>query len=354
MKIAIINNLYKPYHKGGAERVCESLIKDLENAGHSCFVISTKPKDKTEINNEPLTYYLPSEYYNLSNKSLPYRLLWQIANLFNFNQGQKLKNILLSEKPDLVITNNLMGIGLQTFRIIKKLGIKQQHILHDVQLFYPSGLIIFGQEKKANSLLAKTYQAIVKHIIGSPDTVISPSQWLLREHLKRGYFKNSLKKVQPNPVKIEKAEIEKKENKEMIDFLFVGQLEKHKGIIFLINTFKQIDRDDIKLKIIGSGTLEKEIKELINNDNRFEFLSRKESSELAKELQKSDCLIVPSLCYENSPTIIYEAKNFGLPIIASDLGGIPELINRPQERLFKPGDKADLMIKIEEFTKKSI
>lgn len=354
MKIAIINNLYKPYNKGGAERVCESMIKDLQASGNSCFVISTKPKDKAEINRNPLTYYLRSNYYNLSNKSFPYRLFWQIGNIFNFNQRKKLKNILLNEKPDLIITNNLMGIGLWTFRIIKKLGIKQEHILHDVQLFYPSGLIIFGQEKKANSFLAKLYQMIVKKIIGSPDTVISPSHWLLEEHLKRGYFKNSAKQVKPNPVNIEKIIIEKKENKETTDFLFVGQLEKHKGIIFLIETFKQIEAENIKLKIIGLGTLEKEILELIKDDKRFEFLGKKEPSELAIELQKSDCLIVPSLCYENSPTIIYEAKSFDLPIIASDLGGIPELINRAQEELFKPADKADLLKKIEEFAKKLI
>ncbi len=351
MKIAIINNLYKPYNKGGAERVCESMIKDLQALGHSCFVISTKPKDKTEINKDPLTYYLPSSYYNLSTKSLPYRLLWQIANLFNFNQRKKLKNILLNEKPDLVITNNLMGIGLLTFRIIKKIGIKQEHILHDVQLFYPSGLIIFGQEKKANSNLAKIYQIIVKKIIGSPDTVISPSHWLLKEHINRGYFKNSTKQVRPNPVNIEKITTEKRENKEITDFLFVGQLEKHKGIIFLIETFKQIEKENIRLKIIGLGTLEEEILEMIKDDKRFEFLGKKEPLELAIELQRSDCLIVPSLCYENSPTIIYEAKSFDLPIIASDLGGIPELINRAQEELFKPGNKADLIEKIEKFMK---
>lgn len=137
----------------------------------------------------------------------------------------------------------------------------------------------------------------------------------------------------------------------MIDFLFVGQLEKHKGIIFLIETFKQIEKENIKLKIIGSGTLEKEILEMIKEDKRFEFLGRKESNDLAIELQKNDCLIVPSLCYENSPTIIYEAKSFDLPILASNLGGIPELINKSQEKLFKPGNKADLIDKIKEFVK---
>ena len=355
MKIALINNLYKPYNKGGAERVTESLINDWQKLGHSCFLISTKPKNKKEVNENPRTYYLNSEYYNLAHKSFIYRLFWQIANLFNFNfnRRKKLKNILQKEKPDLIISNNLMGIGLWTFRIIKKLGIKHEHILHDVQLFYPSGLIIWGKEKKTKSLTAKIYQAIARRIIGSPDMIISPSRWLLDEHLKRSYFKNSQSQVRPNPINIKKLDKgeelyqEEKKKEESFNFLFVGQIENHKGIIFLIEVFKNFTKEGAKLKIVGSGSLEKKVLQMIAEDKRFEFLGRKDLPALAFELQNSDCLIVPSLCYENSPTIIYEAKVFNLPIIASDLGGIPELINGKQEYLFKAGDKNDLIEKME-------
>lgn len=353
MKIGIINNLYKPYNKGGAEKVCERIIAELEKNGHSCFIITTKPRDKTEINHEPKTYYLNSEYYNLGRKSFLYRFVWQIGNIFNFAKGKKLKKILQLEKPDLIISNNLMGIGLKTFKIIKRLNIKHTHVLHDIQLIHPSGLMIFGKEKIINTLQAKIYQNISRKFSGSPEKVVSPSNWLLQEHIKKGFFKNSKKIIQANPQPFgEKKEINRDTKKEKLNFLFIGQLEEHKGIIFLIEAFKKIKNDQINLRIIGNGKLKEKIKLISKNDNRIKILGSKNKKEVAEELIRADCLIVPSLCYENSPTVIYEAKNFNLPIIASNLGGIPELIKEKNETLFKPKDEKELINKIINFFKK--
>jgi glycosyltransferase involved in cell wall biosynthesis len=350
MKIGIINNLYKPYNKGGAEKVCERIIAELEENGHSCFIITTKPKDKAEINHEPKTHYLSSEYYNLGKKSLPYRFFWQIRNIFNFGKEKKIKKILQLEKPDLIISNNLMGVGLKTFKIIKRLNIKHTHILHDIQLIHPSGLMIFGKEKIINTLPARIYQNISRKFSGSPEKVVSPSNWLLQEHLKKGFFKNSEKIIQANPRPFgEKKEIIRDKNKETKDFLFIGQIEEHKGIIFLIETFKKIESTKINLKIIGDGKLMNKIKLMSQDDNRIKILGPKHKEEVIEELIKSDCLIVPSLCYENSPTVIYEAKHFDLPIIASNLGGIPELISQEYEILFEAGNQADLINKINDF-----
>ena len=58
---------------------------------------------------------------------------------------------------------------------------------------------------------------------------------------------------------------------------------------------------------------------------------------------EANCLIIPSICYENSPTVIYEAASQGLPIIASRIGGITELIQKLNGLLFKPNNEGDLM-----------
>jgi len=63
-------------------------------------------------------------------------------------------------------------------------------------------------------------------------------------------------------------------------------------------------------------------------------------------MRRSDCLVVPSFCYENSPTTIYEANKIGLSVIASRLGGIPELIERKDDFLFEPKNKEDLISKM--------
>jgi len=349
MKIAVINNLYQPYNKGGAEKNCQKLITEAQDQGHDCFIITTKPKKETKINLSPKTYYLFSNYYFLNKKNIVYRLFWQIANIFNFFQGQQLKKILLTEKPDLVITNNLMGIGMRSFKIIKKLKIKQVHILHDVQLFYPSGLMFWQQEKKVNSLPAKIYQAISRSLTGSPDLIVSPSKWLLDEHTNKNFFKFSPKIILKNPTTITTEDnIKRNTTKTDCTFLFIGQIESHKGILFLINAFKKIPNDNIKLNIVGQGSLLNQAKKIAQTDKRISFLGFDNQIE-TEQLKTNDCLIVPSLCYENSPTVIYNALNYNLPIIASNLGGIPELFTDHQGLLFIPEDETDLINKINKF-----
>jgi glycosyltransferase involved in cell wall biosynthesis len=63
-------------------------------------------------------------------------------------------------------------------------------------------------------------------------------------------------------------------------------------------------------------------------------------------MKNANCLIVPSLCYENSPTVIYEAIAVGLPIIASKIGGITELLLDYGGIMFDPGDERELSDKM--------
>jgi len=110
-----------------------------------------------------------------------------------------------------------------------------------------------------------------------------------------------------------------------------------------------MNNKNINLNIIGSGRLLAEIQEKNKDNKNIKILGQQNKDSIKKYLIESDCLIVPSFCYENSPTVIYEAKNFNLPIIASDIGGIPELINNDQGLLFKSKDEKDLVAKINEF-----
>lgn len=133
-------------------------------------------------------------------------------------------------------------------------------------------------------------------------------------------------------------------------FFFVGQIEEHKGIILLIECFKELCKQKsykkIKLTIIGNGSKFKKAKNLALNCNIIEFTGKKSREQVFEFMKKSDCLIMPSLCYENSPTVIYEAINSGLPVLASRLGGITELIHGFGGILFKPASKDNLMLKM--------
>lgn len=70
MKIALANNLYFPYNRGGAETVVSNQIGDLKRMGHEVFLISCRPKtdraNRTEPSSDIKIYYLKSDYSRLA------------------------------------------------------------------------------------------------------------------------------------------------------------------------------------------------------------------------------------------------------------------------------------------------
>jgi len=348
MNIGLIHNLYGQYSRGGAETAVKLMAGDFQKSGHQVFIITTRPENSK--NTEPTTaeniYYLSSNFYNLNRHSLLYRSFWQIGNIFAFKKAGKIKKILQSEKPDLVITHNLMGLGFMIPSTLRKLNIHHEHFLHDVQLIHPSGLIIFGQERKIDSLSAKSYQALTRVLFASPAKIISPSRWLLDIHKQRGFFKDSELEIRPFIWPGSGTQTRPRNNRAK-NFLFIGQIEEQKGIFLLIGAFKKINRPELTLTIAirGGGSSLGKARAEAEDDARIKILGPLSYEETQKVMETSDCLIVPSLCYENSPTTIYGAQAAGLSVIASRIGGIPELA-KEDDKLFTPGDENDLIEKI--------
>ena len=121
-----------------------------------------------------------------------------------------------------------MGIGFLTPLAIKNLKIKHLHIAHDIQLIHPSGLMYYGKERIINSFFAKIYANLCRLLFGSPDAVIFPSRWLKDLYINRKFFVKSKINVLPNPV--EAAAGQFGERSVIFKFLFLGQIEKHKGV----------------------------------------------------------------------------------------------------------------------------
>lgn len=323
----------------------EIIAEGLKKSIHEIFLISTKPIDDLELR----TYNSGlKSYYNLGRLPKFIRPLWHFINIFNIQSYFKIKKILKKEKPDLVMTHNLMGVGFLTSLAIRKLKIKHIHTLHDIQLIHPSGLMFVDQENKINNIFAKFYQAINKKLFSKIDIVISPSEWLMNLHKKGGFFEKAKKEIIINPIASKKTSEVFRDlgglmRNKQFTFLYVGQLEKHKGIEVLIQAFTDLNREDFILKIVGESNPKLQVTSY--NTNNIQFLGKKSSVEVKKIMQQADCLVVPSLCYENYPTVILEAGQAGLPAIGSNIGGILELL--PPEFLFKAGDAVSLKNKMQ-------
>lgn len=362
MKIGIITNLYPPYNRGGAERVVKNIVKGFLDEGHEVFVITAKPFKsfkslipKLEIDEGIKIYHFyPLNLFFYGNDykhNFIWRMKWHFIDMFNFASAHKIKKILQREGPQVVFTHNLKGLGFQVPKVIKKLGIKHIHTVHDQQLANPKGYLIKGETKKwiNNNFMVKYYEKKSRQLFNDPYLVISPSKFLLNFYDKKGFFKSSKKAMIPNPAKQPFKTLNIAPDKDDIyTFLFVGQIEFHKGVLFLINTFKQIKSQKVRLHIVGTGSKINLATKLAMADKRITIHGKLVKDRLTEIYSKSDYLIVPSLCYENSPTVIYEAFSLGVPVIASDIGGVAELVkNEKNGFIFEAGNAVKLMKIIE-------
>jgi len=133
---------------------------------------------------------------------------------------------------------------------------------------------------------------------------------------------------------------------------FIGTLVRHKGVHLLLQALRMIPAQNLELKIFGE---EKDfpgyvrmLKKIAGKDKRIKWMGRIENDLIPEALSQIDVLIVPSLWYENSPLTIHEAFLAKVPVIASNLGGMAELVQEGRGGiLFEPNNFADLSEKIQ-------
>jgi glycosyltransferase involved in cell wall biosynthesis len=123
--------------------------------------------------------------------------------------------------------------------------------------------------------------------------------------------------------------------------LFVGRLSQEKGIVTLVNAVN-ITRS-ITVDVVGTGPLD----DLVKNRKGINYHGWQDISNIYKYMNNAAYLVMPSIWYENFPRTLVEAFACGLPVIASRLGAMEELIeDRHTGLLFDPGSENDLSKKL--------
>jgi glycosyltransferase involved in cell wall biosynthesis len=178
------------------------------------------------------------------------------------------------------------------------------------------------------------------------DLYISPSKFLRNKFIEYGYDQKRIIHI-PNFIKLDEFNPHY-HFEEYI--LFIGRLEREKGLITLIKGFVKInDGKTFKLKIAGTGSMEEELKSYVRQKkiSDIEFVGSKQGKELEDLTKKAKAIIIPSECYENYPYSGLEAMAYGKPIIASRIGGIPEQVEDGVTGfLIEPFNENDLAEKI--------
>jgi len=130
--------------------------------------------------------------------------------------------------------------------------------------------------------------------------------------------------------------------------LYVGRLSEEKGIRSLLEAWESIK--NIPLKIAGDGPLAGELKSYAQRKNltNVKFLGYISNPQYVEYMKNAKFIVIPSICYENFPRIVAEAFAYGVPVLASRIGSIVEIIQEGETGLlFNPGDSNDIVEKVD-------
>ena len=367
MKILMCNSFY--YYRGGSERYMFDLSKLLEEHGHEVIPFSMEHKDN-----------LPSKYSSFFVSHIDYPALLKSKPglreiirafeklIFSGEAKQKIKRLILETKPDIA---HIQGIGHEIspsiLNVIKSFHIPIVQTLHDYGALCPNTSFLSRGEvcerckgrryynvvlrrckrdSLGASLLAgfSQYVNMLTNVYGrNVDVYISPSRFLEKKFIEHG-MKTKIINI-PNFINLGEYQLRESNSGYC---LFAGRLIAIKGVNTLIEAAK-LNRQS-KILIAGDGELAEEVRKAIaeHHLDNVTLLGFVEPKELMRFMSSANFMVFPSEWYENYPMSIIESFACGKPVIASNIGALPDLvIDGRTGLLFKTGDAVQLGNKIQ-------
>jgi glycosyltransferase involved in cell wall biosynthesis len=144
--------------------------------------------------------------------------------------------------------------------------------------------------------------------------------------------------------------------------LFIGRHIERKGIEYLIKAAAMLASEKFQIRIAGVGDLTEKLKEMAKKEapEQVLFLGKISKEELAKEYQNANCFVLPAIIDSKGDTeglgvVLIEAMEYGLPVIASNAGGIPDVVIDKKTGLLVPEKNPEaLATAIKELTENEI
>jgi glycosyltransferase involved in cell wall biosynthesis len=292
------------------------------------------------------------------------RKKYEISVLGVVSGGPLVKNLeLLGVK--VLIVGKKTKIGLLTiFKIYQYLKKEKPQIVHThlfagdtwgrISAILAGVPVIVSTEHSTNFDENIIKRLVKKNLSYFTDEIIAISETVKSHSQKYDWIKPKKIKVIYNGIDLEKFSLIDSRpgwDENEVKIGFVGRIEESKGTEYLIKAFSEINKSslklEIKLKIIGDGSQRKNLEamsERLGLKKRVEFLGTKDNQ---KEIyQEMDILAIPSL-WEGLSITALEAMAAGVPIIASNVGGLREIVkNKKTGLLVEPRNPEALAEKI--------
>ena len=332
MKLLFLNSFYPPHVGGGAELILQRSVEGFQQRGHEVAVLVTGPKQGVhqETVNDVRVYRagLKNFYWPLTQQRPGplARFGWHFRDQYNSAMRAPLREVLQREKPDLVVCHNLSGWSVAAWDEIRDTGTPIVQVLHDMYLLCPKNTL-FKKGQSCQNLCGSCAALRRPHAEHSAkvDAVVGVSRYLLDTILHKGYFRGVPSQVIHNSSLIagSTAEIPAARSDGAVRFGYMGTLSENKGVGWLIEQFQRLSLN-ATLTIAGKGQLDYEAQlKAMADPQKVSFVGYQKPADFYREI---DVFVAPSLWAEPFGMVAVEACAFQKPVIASRMGGLPEIV----------------------------
>lgn len=402
LRILLAVHHFPPNYLSGAEWQAYRIAKWLKKMGHEVRVICVEsdthgPGGQCECRDEVYDD-IPVQrlYFNLPLSPDPFR--WSFRNPVI---GQHLDTLIADYRPNLLhLISGYLMTGV-TVSVAQTLGIPTILMPMDfwflcprITLLQPNGeicrvpedpldcLLCLRQDRRRYRLVSRATgglsNRILRHLWGNPsmlramkqknqlealrerreylrrmfesaDGVVSNSRFLKEMFVSRGFHPRRFFHLRQGLDTDSGGTDREKDPAAHLRIGYIGQIARHKGVALLVQAFQRLQTEGPMPKLLIYGDMEKfprfarYLHHLVDKDERIEFAGTFKNDQIMQVHRGLDVLVVPSVWYENSPNVILEAFAAGTPVVASDIGGMAELVQHEVNGLlFSTGDVADL------------
>jgi glycosyltransferase involved in cell wall biosynthesis len=351
------------YLKGGADRCYLESSQLLESKGHQVVFFSMLHERNRET---PYARYFVDnvEFFDEKRRNLPAMAL---RVLYSLEARRKIESLVADTAPEIAHLHNIAHqLSPSILHSLAKLCVPVVQTIHDFKFACPT-YSFFAAGKTCEACKGnRYYNAVFRRcnrgslpasllncvemylhklirIYDNVDLFITPSQFVKEKMVEYGFSPERIVRIPNFILANEYLPAYTPGNY----FVFFGRLVPYKGVATLLQAMESIT--DSQLYIVGEGQMRSELETYAREHHlqHVAFLGHKSGEELKSIVSNSMFSVVPSECYENLPYAILESFALGTPVLAANIGGIPELVEPGVNGLlFEPGNVADLADKI--------
>jgi glycosyltransferase involved in cell wall biosynthesis len=369
MKILTVNRNY--FVTGGPEKYMFSLAENMTWHRFIPFCVDFERNRQT-----PYRGYFVSApagadevYYKDYRMSPLQKAMYAVDSIYNVEARRKLERLIRDTRPDLALFLNAVHFSDSIIDACRAHGVPIVWRMSDFHKVCPSYLL-YRDGRVCEDCLEKGLRMALRNRCGGyqrslaaaavkvagmwlsrlrrlhdkVECFITPSAFTRKKMIEGGY---DPEKIVCIPTFVEDPGPCDRKAASGQEILYVGRLSHEKGVETLVQAFQELDREDVRLSIVGddSTPYALQLKERIppRYRDRIGFHGFLEREEIWRHFDRATCLVIPSVCYENQPNAVLEGMARGCPPVVSRLGSLVEMVRHGKTGLhFEPGNAQGL------------